>query len=47
MDEMVGKEERFREIETGKDENKIYLAGKWRRSFCGGVTLKREKSTEI
>jgi hypothetical protein len=47
MDEMVGKEEIFREIESGKGEKKISFGGKWRRSFCRGVALKREKSTVI
>jgi hypothetical protein len=41
MDEMVGKEEKLREIETGKAEKKISCAGKWRRSFCRGVALGR------
>jgi hypothetical protein len=44
---MVGKEEIFSEIETGKGEKKIFLAGKWRRSFFRGVGLKRSKSAEI
>jgi hypothetical protein len=44
---MIGKADRFSEIQTGKSEKKNPLARKWLNSLCREVAWNAAKSTEI